>query len=904
MRIRFVKKPLCLVFVAVGAFAAGASGVSVAQVAPGDVVMLRCGWDRQSVPLSVYVRPRLFARDAAGKVVWSGNVGAYFQHAVSATPPHREKWCAAARVSSDDPEAEKESLKRFVPNGLAATTLPSATRELELKIVVEGGNFEPKDAETAIERVEGKMATRGYEFPRLPCEGIAALGDAELDARLAARPKDRIELESVGDRTVARLNGKEFVPRIYKLGEIHDADEMRKLPAVFAKCGFNLFVVPFDVAADLPGEAARRIRMELRERLRYAPDAHFMLALKAAMWDGWGEANPSEVFRDENGKYGLMRHVLVNEFSDEPKTFRGADGAMRRPAFSYASEKFAAAVAGRFSEMIRALDATPEGKALAGVYIGGGLDGQWFDLFDRVARRVAADYSDAALAGFRAYLKKKYGDAADPDAKIPPTANFWSEKGHFAEHGHSPESDYREFLAYATTKFTGTLSSAIRDASGGRLLVGGYYSNAGMSGYPKISLAGLAFRFAANDGWDFTAVVPTYAREFSDPVMSSVFNGSFARRGKLYVSELDLRNPEARNWKFWGSPQWRENHTMKTFRIEVLKHVLAALTSGGGYHAYDMNGNWFSTANAMAVWREASAISEAAKPMPIIRDGIAIVGGERYFDFQSFGEQNGRLLSYALRDNLPRSASYAGLPHSTHLADELLASPGATLPGVVVFGDISTLGRNAFHTLRQRYARDGRVLVYTWRPGLFAVDGELVEKELGLKPSGAEKARFVVPDDNVDDALTKGVGGRMVASFAPWGVALVDGLVPDGDRGHWKRLAHFEGTDVGAMYVRRARSFTEVYLAHPAALTPALLRNLGREAGFSPLIESDDLSGCGSHIFYFVALSDGRRTFRAPAGYRPGRVLAGPAYRRAGDGGYEVDVNAADIFAVELEKER
>ena len=89
MRIRFVKKPLCLVFVAVGAFAAGASGVSVAQVAPGDVVMLRCGWDRQSVPLSVYVRPRLFARDAAGKVVWSGNVGAYFQHAVSATPPHR-----------------------------------------------------------------------------------------------------------------------------------------------------------------------------------------------------------------------------------------------------------------------------------------------------------------------------------------------------------------------------------------------------------------------------------------------------------------------------------------------------------------------------------------------------------------------------------------------------------------------------------------------------------------------------------------------------------------------------------------------------------------------------------------------------------------------------------------------
>lgn len=876
----------------------------VERVAPGEMAMLECSWEKPNVPLSVFVRPRLLARDGQGNTVWSGNVGAYFQHAVSAHPPHREKWCAAVRVKSAEPEEEKASCARFKPGGLSAAVLPASTREMELKIVVEGGDYEPKDARAAIRRVDRVERGRGYKFPPLPAaDGLVALDDAALDAVLAARPKDRIELSCAGDRTAARLNGKDFIPKIYKLGEIHDAAEMAKLPAVFAKCGFNLFAFPVDCG--MQGgecEAAERIRGMLRERLRYAPEAHFMIVMKVQAWDGWGEANPSEIFCDGSGKYGMMRGVLVNEFADEPKAYKGSDGQVRRPAFSYASGRFSAAVAESFAKIVGLLDAMPEGKALAGVFIGGGLDGQWFDLFDRVARRSPADYSGAALSGFRAFLKEKYGQAADPEAKIPSADDFWSEKGHFAEHGSSLESDYREFLGRATAKFTGRISAAVRDAAGGRLFIGGYYSNAGLSGYPKISLAGLAQRFAANDGWDFTAVVPTYAREFSDPVMAPSFNGSFVRRGMMYVGEMDLRNPDARNWGFWGSRQWAENHDAKTFRIEVLKHALSALTAGGCYHAYDMNGNWFSSPGAMATWKEANAIADAARPMPIMRSGIALVGGERYFDFQSFGEQNGRLLSYGLRDNLPRSLAYCGVPYAKHLVDELLASPDAAMPGVIVFGDLSTLGAKGFAELRRRYARDGRTLVYVWRLGLFAKDGEEIEKMLGLKPSGAKPARYACTDGCAADPLTEGLKGRLIASFAPWGVALVEGLVPDGPDAGWKELARFEENGAGAAFVRRTRDCTELYLAHPATLTPALFRNLAREAGFLPLIETNDISGCGSGIFWFIALSDGPRRFRAPPGYRPGRVLAGPGYAPAGDGSFETHAKTADIFAVALEK--
>ena len=133
----------------------------VERVAPGEMAMLECSWDKSNVPLSVFVRPRLFARDDQGKTVWSGNVGTYYQHVVSAHPPHREKWCAAVRVKSAEPEEEKVSCARFQPGGLAAAVLPASAREIELKIVVEGGDFEPKEARASIRRVDKVARARG-----------------------------------------------------------------------------------------------------------------------------------------------------------------------------------------------------------------------------------------------------------------------------------------------------------------------------------------------------------------------------------------------------------------------------------------------------------------------------------------------------------------------------------------------------------------------------------------------------------------------------------------------------------------------------------------------------------------------------------------------------------------------
>ena len=76
---------------------------------------------------------------------------------------------------------------------------------------------------------------------------------------------------------------------------------------------------------------------------------------------------------------------------------------------------------------------------------------------------------------------------------------------------------------------------------------------------------------------------------------------------------------------------------------------------------------------------------------------------------------------------------------------------------------------------------------------------------------------------------------------------------------------------------------------------------MAREAGFEPLLDTDDPSDCGSGIFWFIAQFDGVRRFRVPPGYRPGKVLVGPEYSAA-DGAYSVPMKTAGIFAVTLER--
>ena len=138
------------------------------------------------------------------------------------------------------------------------------------------------------------------------------------------------------------------------------------------------------------------------------------------------------------------------------------------PHFSYASGKFAVDACAMLSQLFRAVELWPEGKAVIGSYVCGGADGQWHDAFDvggagRSAKRTPlADHSAAMKLGFAAFRRAKYGKD-DVDVHIPTKDELVdSTRTFYAIYGSTLCSDYREFEGRATNKLRLRLANAIK----------------------------------------------------------------------------------------------------------------------------------------------------------------------------------------------------------------------------------------------------------------------------------------------------------------------------------------------------------------------------------------------------------------------------------------------------------
>jgi hypothetical protein len=291
-------------------------------------------------------------------------------------------------------------------------------------------------------------------------------------------------------------------------------------------------------------------------------------------------------------------------------------------------------------------------------------------------------------------------------------------------------------------------------------------------------------------------------------------------------------------------------------------------------------------------------IADHVRALPVSQNHVAIIGGEEYWDYQSM-RQN-RVLPYHVREMTARTYANSGLPYETYLMDEVLSGPKAEMPKVIVFNDLTTATSEQFRELRRRYAKDGRFLVYSWRLGLFAPGGEEIEKEMGLEPCPPGFVGSLVhADGSSGDPLMRGVKGLFLPCKYYLGDPYATKLIPSAEKG-WNTLACFDGSDVPAVAVRRSKDFTEVYASIPNGFSVPFLRNLARAAGFEPTIETDDLSGYGSGLFYIVAQTDGVKRFRLPDGKKPGKTLEGPPVRVLVDGSCEVLLKRSQIFVLEV----
>ena len=861
----------------------------------GDLWQADWSWSETEPVLTSMHKPELIAWNAAGKIVFRRDVGKGQQRCYDPHDPTVLKWRSYIHVGGIP------SVGGSAMRSLSTIALPKEAVGFKLGIVHYGDGAQIGNVSCTAVRLGKPPAPVKQNYPQIDESGSRILSDGELDGFLAATPRLTPELRRNGDRVDLVVNGKSVVPRIYKSSNRFNRNTLPAI-SVHSQDGFNIFTVSFrldDARIPIDKETAgiwrpdgscdfAKVRRHLRNILRRNPGAMLMIGLIVDPPMGWGERNPSELFRNEKGQFGVFKGCRVVDFKDRCEFDHSKD---ERPAVSYASERFAAEASNFLEHLFAGLEEMPESKSVIGAYVCGGTDTQWLDLFNnRVRVEQGADYSDVMKRRFAEFRKKKYA-SNDVDVTIPPASAFWDAKRQFlSEGGSTVISDYREFVAKSTTQLRLELGKAVKRGSKGRLLVGSYSPAGGLEGYPLIS-ASYSKGLLESPDYDFFAVVPNYLREHVDPVIASVYDGSCIRRGKLYIGEMDLRTSEVQHWSIWGSEFWRSNHTPETFMRKTLYFVANALTHGGSFHAYDLNGGWFAAEGARKAWRKANELAGYARAIPLAKERIALVGGERFYDFQSLKKE--RCLAYLLREQPRTALAFSGVPWNQYLLDDLLEMDDAELPKVVIFTDLSTVTHAQYMEIRSRWLKDGRVVVWMWRPGVFAEDGAKIEKDLGIALNAKMYGKRAFADGSSNDALMRGIKGTVMPSYPSYhysNAPVCEALPSCG----WEALAPFEDADVPALSVRRTGDCTEIYTSAPGGITPQLCRNMAREAGFAPIVESDDISGFGSGIFYLLAQSDGVKRIRIPEGMRLVKVFCGPEYEEK-DGCFEVSMKRGDL---------
>ena len=879
---------------------------SLSDLKAGDFIQIEYCWRNVDVPPTATACPYITAQDSNGKTIFRSRITNKGRRGFLPEDCDVERWQVNFLVEGGERKLQGEPETSY-------SKLPSNTVSVTAYLSEKGDAAVRSDIKISLLRKELKLRERKNR-PPLEWAG-RELSDSELDAALASREKTKAVVAVNGGRTEMRLNGKPFVPRIYK--STHFRSRWKNMiSAAFTNNGFNVFFVPIKVGGyDTPEKDAiwrqdgsidfEKIRTELRSYLRWNPNANLILEVIFQPPRGWGEANPSELYRNENGDYAYWNHHRIRAFGKTPAP---ADPKSRQsPTPSYASEAFSKAMGDVLGRICAKLETIPEGKAVIGVFFGGGTDEQWLDQFDNgVKPWQMGDYSDVARRRYKEFLKNKYGSVEELNRaygrndissfskmEIPSTEDLTSETtAFFRLHGATPQSDYREFLSKVASEMWLIAAKCVKKASGRRLLFGGYSPHGGLSGYPLFSQSASKMLMESDD-MDFFAVVPGYLREFCDPIRSAVFDGTMVRRGKLFIRELDLRSVDSNQfWGRWKEPFWQEVHSCGTFRRKSMHYAADAIVHGGTYHAYDMDGGWFNSRSDQAAWKAVNEMACASRAMPPDGDGIALVGSESYARFYS--SQQGRGLAYPLLESVPKALQFSGVPWNAYLMEDLLKDEALPLPKVVMLTEVAAMTADEFERFRSRYAKDGRVIVYFWRPGLFAEDGIKIDRYLSLKDAKEISGKTITCDRKASDALTANLKGTFAVGYSESSVPQLATVTGEG----WKPLLFFNGMNTPGVGVRRNKDFTEIYISLPGALTPQFCRNLAQEAGFEPLVESDELSGCGSGIFYMVAQTSGEKRFRLPKGGKPDKVLAGNAFKQFSGDKYSVKMKSGDIFAL------
>ncbi|MDD6209852.1 MAG: hypothetical protein PUB21_04515 [Bacteroidales bacterium] len=670
------------------------------------------------------------------------------------------------------------------------------------------------------------------------------------------------EIKPYNGRPTIHVNGQPVSPNFYALthatgGRWSWEEVPQRNLKQFYDMGFRLFQVDlyfediwYEEKKELDIEKARK---QLRGVLEVAPEAAIVLRVhtNAPYW--WNKANRDECTEYADGPIqeeyqpGLPHN---NEDFDNERSLRA----------SLASEKWRKEAGERLKELCDGLAVSPEGDALIGMHISGGIYGEWH-YWGFISHEP--DTGKAMTTYFRKWLKNKYGndknlqkawnrkDFTLTDATVPGTEERnTTHFGFFKD----PQQDQR-VIDYFTAQQEVVVedieyfSKIVKDKWPRPLITGVFYGYIHMT-FNRQTVGGHLFieRILNCPTLDYLAAPQTYwndSRAMGGSGNSRGIVESTLLHGKLWLDEMD--NGEYQKKAFIDPVRYVERYD-PDYAPLLRRCALFPLMRGIGLWYYDFGPReslgWWDDPRYRKTIREEKELFDQRLHIPYKSEAdLLYVWSMDNFYYLKPGYLP---ITFNVLDQSVEEALRSGVV-GDHIYDFDLDKVNLDQYKAVIFMNNYVLTDAQKKFIKDKVAKNSRTLIFNYLTGI--TDGKKIDYALSEKLIDVKVKPAVAYAPQGVEFLNPGFRYDFDGTVDP--MVVIDD--PDAEP-----LAYLKGTKQVIAAKKKFPGYNVVFAALPINGTD-VFRSIFKDAGCHVYNEANDFTYCNTGLLLIHTKDGGKR---------------------------------------------
>lgn len=619
-----------------------------------------------------------------------------------------------------------------------------------------------------------------------------------------------------------------------------------------------------------PGEYRfDRLDAQIQRILEADPMAKIILSLNADPYRSWGESHPQDVCMNGEGKLAIG-YEHFGRWGDNPNN-------VERFLPSLYSAKVESDIAAFYQAAVKHIESGPYANAVVGYGVVGFNDLQFVNWGHWESFKGGMDdYSPASLAGFRDFLKNKYGndeqqlrlswksDSVTFESAQIPTPDQRRKGGRLFLDPESDQQviDFNRFYVEGPINLVSKLATSIKEALGkNEKPVLTFYASA-MNG--ASASAGLGHILAQEDINFLAAPADYLIRLPGSPSGIQSIPDSVRLAGKIFFHEQDWRS-------YHNSPRFDFDTvdgrapTPAALESMIKRDTGNILVRRQATWFFDLSPGTFSGPEAVASMEKAvsAARNTVTSPQPEMAE-VAFLIGENSLDHLSM--QRGATYRWYLMRLARRHWDTSGVPYHIYLQSDLLKRDFSRYK-LLIFVSPQFIAAEELEII-QELKRNNRTFVFLGAPGLLLPGDPLknIENISGITLSSIEPdARYSgtwIPGDSI---LTDGLHGSfsdgpIIGHFPAREISGPMAIIADSSA---SPLAQQIGAETVVCAWKQNDGWKSVLMGVPQ-LTNRFLHNLAIFSGAWVAAKPGDVLHADGHFLVIHATSSGRKNLTFP----------------------------------------